>query len=205
MPRAPQNRIGQVFRRWRIIKENQRGIAMDHGKLRAKTRFFAVECTNCGYIKDNISYKNIYYDKISHKDCKTEYEKSFDRLLNGKRGYKIVGKPVYNERNQRYIVLSITIPPEGKYPYKTLEYEIKCESCNKKHNVTYHSLSHGQYAVCACNNNTNKEVKTRNQIVNDINDEFIWMMELNKEGQLINYLKNKFPDEEWDKILEEEY
>ena len=204
MPRAPQNRIGQIFGRWKIIKENQRGIAIDHGKLRSKIRNFSVECTNCGYIRENVSYKNIFYDKISHKECKTQHEKDHEALLNGKNGTKVVGQIIKNDNDQPYRVLNVKIPPKGKYTYKTLEYTIQCDDCGKKKMITYHSICHKKFTLCKCNKVV-KEHKTREQIIEEIDKEFEWMMELNRMNELTNYMMNKFPDENWDKILEEDY
>jgi DNA-directed RNA polymerase subunit M/transcription elongation factor TFIIS len=205
MPRSPEDRIGQIFGRWRIIAENERSVAIDHGKERLKTRNFKVECTQCGYIK-NATYKNIYYDSINHP-CKTEYEKSFDGIMYGKSGVNLVGIDVSNYRGLKFKVLSVRIPKPGEYPkFKTLVYKLECPTCKTKKDVIHHQVINKDHSICNCWKTLPKEQpKTREQIIKEIDDEFNWMLELNKQGQLINYLKNKFPDENWKEILEENY
>jgi hypothetical protein len=206
VPKSPTNYINQVFGRWKIIKEHQRGIAMDHGKLRAKTRNFMVECTQCGYIKHSVTYKNIYYDKISH-GCRTEWEKSFDGLMYGKTGLNLVGKEITNFRGLKFKVLAVRVPKPGEYDkFKTLLYKLQCPTCKTKKEIIHHQAINKDHSICSCWKKLPKQQpKTREEMLKDINDEFAWMLELNAQGQLINYLKNKFPDEKWDKILEDDY
>ena len=206
MPKSPENRIGQIFGRWKILEENQRGLSIDHGKTRLKTRFFKIECTQCNYRRESVSYKNIYYDKISHV-CRTEWEKSFDGLMLGKYGVNIVGKQINNYRDFKFNVISVRVPQPGEYDkFKTLVYVLECPICEIKKNVIHQQLTKGDYSICQCWKKIPvPEAKTRQEMIKDIDDEFIWMLELNKEGQLINYLKNKFPHENWDIILKEEY
>ena len=205
MPRSPENRIGEIFGRWKIIKENDRGIAMDNGKPRAKLRNFMIECTQCAYIKQNVSYKNIYYDKISH-GCKTEWEKQFDGLMHGKLGLNLLNKTVKNIYNLTYTVLAVRVPHKDEYKFKTILYKLQCNLCKEKKEILHQSVaSNGDFNFCKCKKNIVKESKTREQIIKEIDDEIMWMLELNEQGQLINYLKNKFPEDElWEEILQEE-
>jgi hypothetical protein len=206
MPRSPENRIGEIFGRWKIIKENDRGIAMDHGKPRAKIRNFMIECTQCGYIKESISYKNIYYDSINHP-CKTEWEKEHEKMMHGKYGEQIVGQEFKNHYGVIYKLLKVSVPPQGKYKYKTLIYKLECVGCGIKKDTIYQTFTTREFNFCKCRKNINivKESKTREEIIKEIDDEIMWMLELNEQGQLINYLKNKFPEDElWEEILQEE-
>jgi len=202
MPKAPENRIGQIFGRWRVIKELARGIGMDHGKPRLKTRNFEVECTQCGE-KRTASYKNIYYDKLNH-GCKSEWEKSHDALLNGAYGKVLLGKEITNDRGFKFKVLKIRIPKPGEYKYKTLIYSVQCVICGKTKQISYHGVNSGEFAICKCWKNAEVvQTKTRDEIMKEIDDEFEFMLYLNAQDELMNYLMGKFPDEV-NKILQED-
>ena len=204
MPKKAEHRIGKVYGRWLVVAENHRSIGYDHGKQRLKTRNFKVECVKCGYIKESVSYKNIYYDHISHEGCENEWEKEHNGYLNGKLGYNLVGKIITSLKQIKHTVLNVTIPPKGKYTFRTLLYQVECCDCKKRKNVIHQQVSNRDFNICKCWKKIETKKHTKKQIVEMIDDEFTWMLELNKEGQLINYLMNKFPEENWEEIMKEE-
>lgn len=205
MPKAPENRINQVYGRWKVVAENERSYSLDHGKIRLKVRNFKVECIKCGWIKESVSWKNILYDCIGH-NCKDndEYIKSFDGLMNGQYGVSLIGKPAYNHYGTRHNILDVRIPEPDQYNFKTLIYLVQCTQCKKKKTTIYHSIISKDFVVCKCHKLKEEKTKNRLEMIREIDDEFEWMLELNKEGQLINYLMNKYPEENWEKILKDE-
>lgn len=205
MPKAPENRIGQIFNRWKIIEELPRGKAIDRGILREKTRFFKVECTKCGWVKDSVSYKNIYYDKISHPECKTDWELEHETMMNGKYGRNIVNKVITNQYRVQFDVLGVKIPHNGQYKFKTLIYTLKCKTCGaKKDNILHQQVANKDFNFCKCKDALKGAKQTREEIIRDIDAEFELMLLLHRENQLINYLQQKFPEECWQKILQDE-
>jgi hypothetical protein len=126
--------------------------------------------------------------------------------MHGKLGVSLVKQQITNYRGLKYTVLSVRVPKPGEYPkFKTILYNIKCNLCKKNKEVIHQQVSNGDHCICNCWKTLPKEQpKTREQIMKEIDDEFEFMLYLNAQDELMNYFMGKFPDESWDKILQED-
>lgn len=121
-------------------------------------------------------------------------EDDYSHYLNGKYGTRLIGKKVPNQYNMLYIVHSIHIPEPGQYKFRTVVFTLECELCNKVKELTYQTVITGTFNFCKCGKKQ-KTKKTREEMIKEINDEYAWMLELNKTDQLIPYLRSKYPED----------
>lgn len=197
MPKQAEDRVGKTYGRWVVIKENKRTISKDNGIIYPKTRNFMVKCVHCGWVKENVSWKNVTYNKIGHKCINDELQQQQQHiekhqgLLNGRKwGLRMIGKIIENVKGIGHKINDVKVPPIGKYNYLTLLYNLSCTRCRRKKDVIYQCVIAGEFSFCKCE--IIKKEKTRAQMIEEMDNELNNMLELSRKNQLIDYLIEKF-------------
>lgn len=125
----------------------------------------------------------------------------------GDYGSILLGTIYVNKYNQQFEVINVRKPKDDEYKYNTIEYNIKCLECYEVKKIIQQQIKQ-KTAVCLdCHRakrdtikelrkeqdkKRNKKKQTKQEMIDEINNIFQYMVKLEKEGKLEEYILNKY-------------